>query len=70
MDKWEYKSLKFEVKGFFGGVLDTEQFDSVANKHGQEGWELVSCFDTNYAQGGSRYIIAVFKKRILTRLEV
>ena len=31
MDKWEYKSLKFEVKGFFGGVLDTEQFDSVAN---------------------------------------
>lgn len=37
------------LSGCEQGVLVTEQFDSIANKYGQEGWELVSCFDTNYA---------------------
>lgn len=56
--------MKFEVKGFFGGVLNTEQFDNVTNKLGSEGWELISCFDTNSSQGGSRYVIAVFKRQL------
>ena len=62
MVQWEYKSVSFDVGGFWGGVLNTSEFDRATNQYGQEGWELVSCFDTNYSQGGSRYIIAVFKR--------
>ncbi len=29
---------------------------------GQEGWELVSVFDTNSAYGESRWIVATFKR--------
>jgi hypothetical protein len=63
MDKFEYKTLKFETKGFSGGVLDIEQFDKELNNMGEMGWELISCFDTNLLQGGSRLVIAVFKRR-------
>lgn len=62
MVQWEYKSVSFDVKGFWGGVLDTNEFDKTTNQYGREGWELVSCFDTNYSQGGSRNIVAVFKR--------
>lgn len=64
MDRWEYKTLKFNVKGVMGGILEIEQFEAELNRAGGEGWELVSCFDTNYGQGGSRYVMAVFKRRI------
>ena len=62
MIQWEYKSVKFEPKGFLGGVFDTEEFEQAANANGRDGWELVSCFDTSYSQGASRNIVAVFKR--------
>lgn len=62
MIQWEYKSIKFEPRGFFGGIFDVKEFEQAANQYGREGWELVSCFDTNYGQGGSRDIVAVFKR--------
>ena len=64
MDRWEYKTLQFGVRGAMGGILEVEQFESELNRMGGEGWELVSCFDTNYVQGGSRFVVAVFKKKI------
>lgn len=60
---WEYRTLKFETTGFLGGILDTEEFTSKLNEMGRNDWELVSAFDTNQAQGKSREIVAVFKKR-------
>jgi len=63
LDRWEYKTIKFELKGFLGGVLETEDFDYEINKFGDQGWELVSCFTTNAANGYSRDAIAVFKRR-------
>lgn len=63
MDRWEYKTLKFELKGFAGGILDIEDFDYNLNKLGNEGWELVSCFTSNATNGYSRDAIAVFKRR-------
>lgn len=65
MDKWEYKTLSFDVKGFFGGIFDTERFQNEINKYGTDGWELISCFDTSFVQGGSRCIIAVMKRKII-----
>ncbi|WP_352419054.1 DUF4177 domain-containing protein [Proteiniborus sp.] len=63
MDRWEHKTIKIKLKGFSGGILETEDFDYELNKLGEQGWELVSCFTSNAAQGYSREAIAVFKRR-------
>lgn len=63
MELWEYRTIKFKTGGFLGGKLDPEEFEIELNQHGNEGWELVSCFDTSKYQGESRDIIAVFKRR-------
>ncbi|MBU5427490.1 DUF4177 domain-containing protein [Tissierella pigra] len=63
MDRWEYKTIKFGLKGFGGGILETEDFNYELNKLGDQGWELVSCFTPNGANGYSRDAIAVFKRR-------
>ncbi len=65
MTRWEYRTLKFETRGFAGGILDTDTFNEILNRYGSEGWELVSCFDTNQSQGASRYVIAVLKRQKL-----
>ncbi len=65
MEKWEYKTVTFEAKGFMGGTLDTDNFDEKLNEQGRQGWEVVSCFDTNYAQGGTRYVYVLMKRRVV-----
>jgi hypothetical protein len=63
MKRWEYMTVKLDTKGWLmGGVLDTNQFDTLLNRLGRDGWELVSAFDTNQAYGASREAIAVFKR--------
>ena len=64
MERWEYKTLQFPVKGFMGGILELDKFDLELNRMGNEGWELVACFDTNYGQGASRFVLAVMKRKI------
>lgn len=63
MEQWEYKTIKYKTGGFLGGKVDPEQFEHELNQYGFEGWELVSCFDTNLSQGQSRDVIIVFKRR-------
>lgn len=63
MDRWEYRTIKFGLRGFIGGILKTEDFDYELNKLGEQGWELVSCFTANAGNGYSRDAIAVFKRR-------
>jgi len=63
MDRWEYKTIKFGLKGLTGGKLETEDFDYELNKLGDQGWELVSCFTSNASNGYSRDAIAVFKRK-------
>lgn len=65
MIQWEYKTIEFEAKGFVGGILDISTFNESLNNFGRDGWELVSCFDTNQAYGASRKVIAVFKRQKL-----
>jgi len=63
MAKWEYKTIKVDVKGtFIGGVLDVATFDAKLNELGRDGWELISAFDTNMQQGASREAIAIFER--------
>ena len=61
--KWEYVTVMFEASGWFlGGKLDGGKFNERLNGLGQEGWELVSVFDTNMNQGGTRDVVAVLKR--------
>jgi hypothetical protein len=63
--KWEYITVMFEASGWFlGGKLDGQAFNERLNNLGAEGWELVSVFDTNLHQGGTRDVVAVMKRPI------
>lgn len=63
---WDYKTLKFETEvGILNGTQFDESFLEVALKSwGQDGWELVSIFDVSKLKGGSKFVIAVLKKKI------
>lgn len=63
MDKWEYKTVKFQTKGFWGGILEESSFNMELNRYGDDGWEVISCFDTSQHEGGSREVIVVFKRK-------
>ncbi|MCX7774347.1 MAG: DUF4177 domain-containing protein [Clostridia bacterium] len=65
METWEYRTLQIEATGFMGGIVDLQTFQGELNALGKEGWELVSCFDTNMNQGQTRYVIAIFKRKRL-----
>ena len=61
--KWEYKTVKLSVTGFWGDVgLDTKKADDFINQFGQQGWELVSGFDLNQGYGSSKDVILIFKR--------
>ncbi|MDR0858090.1 MAG: DUF4177 domain-containing protein [Oscillospiraceae bacterium] len=62
MQNWEYRTESFKTDGFLGGNLHTDFFNEELNKLGKDGWELVSCFDTNESGGNTRLVIAVFKR--------
>lgn len=67
MDLWEYKTIQIVAsRAFNQGAIDLESFQNELNNLGVEGWELVSCFDTNMHEGTSRYVYAVFKRRSYT----
>ena len=65
MERWQYQTVQFEGKGVMGGILDLNAFQDELNQLGSDGWELVTCFDTNMSQGQTRYVIAVFKRKIV-----
>ena len=63
---WEYQTLAFNFAGeaFIsqGGLFNSQKFNHEMNRLGWDGWELVSVFDTNRVQGGTRFVVAVLKR--------
>jgi hypothetical protein len=63
---WEYQTLQFnfDAEAFIsqGGLFNSANFNHELNRLGWEGWELVSAFDTNQIQGGTRYVVVVLKR--------
>ncbi|TAJ16339.1 MAG: DUF4177 domain-containing protein [Planctomycetota bacterium] len=59
---WEYKSVFLNATGFLGGKLDQAGFDRELAALGRDGWELVTVFDTNWYEGSTRHVVAVFKR--------
>jgi hypothetical protein len=61
--KWEYMTLVFAATGvFLGGKLNGKQLTDRLNELGEQGWELVSIFDTNMADGQTRDVFAILKR--------
>ena len=60
--KWEYKTLKLNVEGWFGPKFKEEEVDAQLNGMGYDGWELVSAFDTNAGYGATRDLVLLFKR--------
>lgn len=63
---WEYNTQEFDFTGerliSQGGLFNSEKFNFELNRLGWDGWELVSAFDTNSANGGTRHVVAVLKR--------
>ncbi len=63
MQKWEYRTITIAATGWFvGGKVDFGIFTNEMNRLGEDGWELVSAFDTNMGRGETRDVVAVFKR--------
>ncbi|HEX5869575.1 MAG TPA: DUF4177 domain-containing protein [Longimicrobium sp.] len=62
MAKWEYQTFKIEPGGWLGGKVDTADLRDQLNRLGQDGWELVSAFDTAAGQGVSREVVIILKR--------
>jgi hypothetical protein len=65
--RFEYRSVMLEPGGFLGGKVDQTKFEAELNRMGQDGWELVSAFDTNQSYGATRFVVAVFKREVSPR---
>jgi hypothetical protein len=61
--RWEYEVLKIEPGGFFGGKVNADELRSLLSELGAKGWELVSTFETNTAQGASRDVVFILKRQ-------
>ena len=63
MEKFEYKVVNYDTKGFWGGCIDTNQLESQLNLLGCEGWELVSSTTTTQSYGSSKGVVCIFKRK-------
>jgi len=64
MTRWEYQTVTLKASGFFGGHVDDDEMRGVLNSYGEHGWELVNGFDTNAANGHTKYVVFVFKRPV------
>ena len=63
MDKFEYKTLFTNAKGFLGGKINESKFQDELNELGKQGWELVSTVPSTQSYGNTRWLISVFKRK-------
>lgn len=64
MDKYEYYTYVYNTEGIMGGKVDVNVFQNELNKLGSDGWELVSSVSTNQANGYSKSIVSIFKRKL------
>lgn len=65
MTKSEFKVLRFDVKGFFGGKLDCASMESQLNEVGAQGWSLVKMTEILGGDGGNTVmVLAIFQRSV------
>ena len=63
MERWEYKSISIQPKGFIGGIVDLNALETELNALGNQGWELVACFGANAGYGRTRNAVSILKRK-------
>lgn len=63
MEKFEYKVVSYDTKGFWGGDVEVNQIENYINLIGNDGWEMVSCTSTSQSYGASKSIVFIFKRK-------
>ena len=63
-NRWEYEVVKLEPGGVLGGIVNIDEVKSYLNRMGQERWELVNSFETNFLKGRSREVILILKRPV------
>ena len=63
MEKYEYKVVAYDTKGFFGGNVEISQIEKQLNLLGNDGWEMVSSTTTSQSYGASKSIVCIFKRK-------
>jgi len=61
--KWEYRTIKLNARGLFGGKTDEAKLDAMMNELGGQGWELAVAFGTNEVLGNTRDVVVIFKRQ-------
>ncbi|XEC93098.1 DUF4177 domain-containing protein [Paenibacillus tarimensis] len=62
--QWAYRTIKYQMGMLSDATINEEELEDLLNQQGYEGWELVSCFDTNTTQGKSKEVVMIFKKMV------
>ena len=59
-------TVQLRAGGFFtgSGEIDAQALTDRLNSLGEEGWELVSVFDTNRNTGETRNVVAILKRSL------
>lgn len=64
MARWEYRTLKIDATGFWGGKVDERELDRALNEAGNQGWELVTAFDTTRWYEKAQHLLFTFKRPV------
>ncbi|MGE0143281.1 MAG: DUF4177 domain-containing protein [Planctomycetota bacterium] len=65
MNRWEYRTLLFHPQWQVAN-LDAGELDTLLNRLGDEGWELVSSTSTSLGNGLARELVMIFKRLKVT----
>ncbi len=61
--RYEYKIKKYDAKGMIvGGKVELDTIEKEFNEMGAEGWELATMHDTQVSGGGTKWVVATFKR--------
>ncbi|MEZ4688610.1 MAG: DUF4177 domain-containing protein [Bacteroidia bacterium] len=62
MPQFQYLTLRVRETGFIGKRVNPKKLTSNMNELGEEGWELVTSFETNEEEGETKDVFLIFKR--------
>ena len=65
--QWEYFTHRLttaDALGFSMGNADAKAVNDMLNWYGHQGWELISMCPMDASNGGTRYLLFVFKRPV------
>jgi len=63
MARWEYRTLKIDATGFWGGKVDERELDRALNEAGNQGWELVTAVNSQ-GSASTTHLLFTFKRPV------